>query len=67
VLKRLVLLIGMILAADLNMAAADLYPNEIKGLKFYKRYLAPLRPHHSDVKQVVQVLGPSQVLELKNW
>ena len=66
-LKRLVLLTVIILAADLNAAAADLYPNEINGFKFYERYLSPLRPHQSDVKQVVKVLGSSQVLELKNW
>jgi hypothetical protein len=33
----------------------------------YARYLAPLLPHQSDAKQVVQVLGSAQGLELKEW
>ncbi len=66
-LNRLVLLAGMILAADLNAAATNPYPNEIEGFKFYERYLAPLLPHQSDAKQVIQVLGSDQGLELKDW
>jgi hypothetical protein len=65
--KWLVLLAGLFLAIDLSAATANLYPNEIKGFGFYTRYLAPLRPHQSDAKQVVQVLGSDQRLELKNW
>lgn len=57
----------MLLAVDLNAATTNPYPNEIKGYSFYAQYLAPLRPHQSDAKQVVQVLGSDQGLELKNW
>ncbi len=65
--KRLILFAGMLLAVDLNAATTNPYPNEIKGFSFYAQYLSPLRPHQSDAKQVVQVLGSDQGLELKNW
>jgi len=67
VTKRLVLLAGMFLAVGLNAATTNPYPNEIKGFSFYTLYLAPLRPSQSDAKQVAQVLGPSQFLDLENW
>jgi hypothetical protein len=67
VLKSLVLIAGMLLAFDSNAAAANPYPNEIAGFKFYERYLAPLSPHNSDEKQVIKVLGSDQGLELKDW
>lgn len=66
-LKRFVLLAGILLAADLNAATPNPYPNEISGLKFYLRFLAPLRTGVSDKKQVVQVLGSDQGLDLKKW
>ncbi len=65
--KRLVLFVGMLLAVDLNAATTNLYPNEIKGFEFYAQYLAPLRPHQSDAKQVIQILGSDQGFELKDW
>jgi hypothetical protein len=66
-LKHFILIAGMLLASDLNVATDNPYPNEIKGFKFYARYLAPLRPLQSDEKQVVQVLGSDHGLDLKNW
>ena len=43
------------------------YPNELHGIRLYKRYLAPLRPAQSDEQQVKRVLGPNERLELKDW
>ena len=62
-----IVLVGMLFTFGLNATTPNPYPNEIKGLKFYERYLAPLRPHQSEVKQVVQVLGSDKGLELKDW
>jgi len=62
-----VLLVGMLPATNLPAATPDPYPNEIKELRFYARYLAPLHPLESDTKQVVQVLGSNQGLDLKDW
>jgi hypothetical protein len=68
VLNRVaVLLVGMLVVTDLYAASHNLYPNEIKGLRFYARYLAPLRPHQSNSQQVVRVLGLDQKLDLKDW
>jgi len=68
VLKRAaVLLVGTLVASDLLAATPNPYPNEIKGLRLYARFLAPLQPLRSDAKQVVQVLGSDQGLDLKDW
>ena len=58
---------ALVLAASLCSAPLNPYPNEINGLNFYARYLAPLLPYKSDHKQVVQVLGSDERLELKDW
>jgi hypothetical protein len=65
--RALVLLAGVLAVATLNAATANPYPNEIKGLKFYERYLSPLQPGQSDTQQVVQVLGSDAGLDLKGW
>lgn len=68
VLKRIVVLLaGVLISIDVLAEASNPYPNELKGLKFYARYLSPLRPLRSDTKEVVQVLGSDQGLELKDW
>ncbi|HKD60361.1 MAG TPA: hypothetical protein VKB47_07855 [Terracidiphilus sp.] len=67
-LKRIVVLLaGVLISIDVLAEASNPYPNELKGLKFYARYLSPLRPLRSDTKEVVQVLGSDQGLELKDW
>ncbi len=43
------------------------YPNEVTGLKMYRRYLAPLRPCVSDHAAVVRVLGPDDALDTARW
>jgi hypothetical protein len=43
------------------------YPNELPGLKFYVKHLAPLRPYDSDRALVVHVLGSGQGIELNRW
>lgn len=62
-----VILVGMLNAAGSAAAAPNPYPNEIAGLKFYARYLAPLRPGESDKKRVIEILGSDQGLDLTNW
>lgn len=60
-------LFGVLLAWNLAAACPEPYPNEIDGLRFYAPYLAPLRPGHSDTKEVVRVLGSDQGLDLNDW
>ncbi|HKF50368.1 MAG TPA: hypothetical protein VKB38_23600 [Terracidiphilus sp.] len=62
-----VLLAGFLIATDLLAATPNPYPNELKGLKFYARYLSPLRPLQSNQMEVEQVLGSKQGKELKDW
>lgn len=57
----------LIIAAKLNAATPNPYPNEISGMEFYSHYLAPLLPGQSDWKQVVRVFGSDEGLDLKNW
>lgn len=65
--RILCMLLGIFIAADLCAANPAPYPNELTGLKFYERFLAPLRLGQSDTKQVVQVLGSNQGVDLKDW
>jgi hypothetical protein len=51
----------------LHAQAHNPYPNELRGLKFYAKYLSPLRPGESDTKQIVQILGSDQGKELTDW
>jgi hypothetical protein len=44
-----------------------LYPNELKGLKFYAKYLAPLRPGVSREEAVRRVLGDTAAVERNGW
>jgi hypothetical protein len=66
-MKSFFLTAVILIAADLHAAVTNPYPNEIKGLEFYERYLTPLRPLVSDSNQVIQVLGSDGRLELKDW
>jgi hypothetical protein len=61
------LIAGSLFLPTLLAQEVSPYPNELKGLKFYARYLAPLRPLQSDTKQIEQVLGSDQGLDLKDW
>jgi hypothetical protein len=45
----------------------NLYPNELPGLKFYAKYLAPLRPYVSGRTLVIHVLGVDEGFELRRW
>ena len=58
---------GILIVSGIYAATPEPYPNEIKGLKFYARYLAPLRPGQSNTKQIIQVLGSDQGRDLKDW
>lgn len=62
-----ILFAGTVLASSFYATSPNPYPNEIKSLKFYEQYLAPLAPQKSDTAQVIQVLGSDQGLELKDW
>lgn len=43
------------------------YPNELKGFKFYAKYLAPLRPGLSDREAVQRVLGDTAAVKRDGW
>jgi hypothetical protein len=62
-----VLIVGILILPTLLAQEPNPYPNELKELMFYARYLAPLRPLQSDTKQIEQVLGSDQCLDLKDW
>jgi hypothetical protein len=40
------------------------YPSELKGFKFYAKYLAPLRPSVFESAAVLRVLGEKERLDL---
>ena len=66
--KRIaILFVEFLISVQLYAATPELYPNELNGMHFYARYLAPLRPLRSDTQQVAQVLGSTQGMELKDW
>jgi hypothetical protein len=65
--RLLSLFLGLLIALQANATSPNPYPNEIKGMEFYRRYLTPLRPAQSDSKQVIAVLGADARLELKDW
>jgi len=43
------------------------YPNELKGFRFYAKYLAPLEPGVSDKKAVNRVLGDIAAVQRSGW
>src|SRR5262249_43863124 len=43
------------------------YPNELEGLRFYARYLAPLRPGISGQEAVRRVLGDAAPVKRGEW
>ena len=43
------------------------YPNELKGFKFYAKYLAPLRPGVSGEEAVRRVLGDTTAVQRNGW
>jgi len=43
------------------------YPNELSGFKFYVKHFVQLRPYVSDRKQVAQIFGSDQGIELNRW
>jgi hypothetical protein len=64
----------LILAALTSLASAratelrNPYPNELRGFKFYVKYLRRLTPYVSDHEEVVRVLGGSaQVIAAGSW
>jgi hypothetical protein len=64
----LVVLLFLIIPEPTNcISPRNPYPNELPGLKFYLKYLAPLTPYASDRQLVVHVLGSDQGRELKRW
>jgi hypothetical protein len=65
--KTLVAAIGwlaIVVSSAVGQVTPNPYPNEIKWLRFYVRYLAPLRPHVSNDDQVAQVLRSDRVLRI---
>ena len=48
-------------------ASHNPYPNELKGFKFYKKYLNPLRPGFSDEEAVRRVLGGTGPVKWNGW
>jgi len=67
--KVLPLLILQVIACAIVSFAAppNPYPNELIRLRFYAKYMAPLRPNISDLKTVVRVMGSDEGLQLKDW
>jgi hypothetical protein len=53
--------------AGAKSTSHKLYPNELKGLKFYAKYLAPLRPGVSREEAVRRVLGDTAAVERNGW
>ena len=45
----------------------SLYPNELQGFKFYRKYLAPLRPGVSSKETVRKVLGDTSAVKRNGW
>ena len=43
------------------------YPNELKGFRFYAKYLAPLRPGVSGEEAVRRVLGDTPAVQGNGW
>jgi hypothetical protein len=43
------------------------YPNELRGFRFYAKYLAPLRPGVSDEQAVRRVLGDMAAVKRNGW
>jgi hypothetical protein len=62
-----VLLASLFIATALSATAATRYPNEIKGVKLYSRYLAPLVPGQSLHEQVAKVLNSDTDEQLQDW
>jgi hypothetical protein len=62
-----VVLLVALISFDLHASTPNPYPNEIGNLKFYVRHLTPLRPGHSDSKDVIQLFGSNQELQLNGW
>lgn len=65
--RIVVVLLAALFSFDLHASTPNPYPNEIGNLKFYVRYLAPLRPDHSDAKDVIQIFGQGQELQPDGW
>ncbi len=66
--KRLLLLFaGIALSLQAQTTRPDPFPHELRGLKFYHRYLSPLLPNQSNYNQAVEVLGANGRLELRDW
>jgi len=60
-------LIATLTAPAAGTGELSSYPNELPNLKFYDRYLKPLRPYISDKAAVVRILGSDQGKELDTW
>ena len=43
------------------------YPNELRGFRFYSKYLAPLQPGVSGREAVRRVLGDTAAVQLNGW
>jgi len=56
-------LLFVTILAGAKSTSHRLYPNELKGLKFYAKYLAPLRPGVSWEEAVRRVLGDTAAVE----
>jgi hypothetical protein len=65
-LTFLAFLLVTILAGG-KSTSQSLYPNELKGFKFYAKYLAPLRPGVSDREAVRRVLGDTAAVQQDGW
>ena len=46
---------------------AGRYPNELRGFRFYARYLSPLEPGRSNQEAVRHVLGDTAAVRRDNW
>jgi hypothetical protein len=62
----LALLIVTVLAGA-KSTSLNPYPNELRGFKFYAKYLAPLRPGVSSEEAGRRVLGDSAAVQRNSW
>ena len=54
-------------SADAQGKSENRYPNELQSFKFYRKYLAPLRPGVSDEEEVRRVLGDTAAEGRNGW
>jgi hypothetical protein len=66
-LFRVLALCAFTVVASAGSTSDNRYPNELKGFRFYAKYLTPLRPGTSSNEAVRRVLGDTAAIERDGW